>query len=402
VVTARLRDARFFWESDRRSTLESRIDRLATLLFHKKLGTYKEKAQRLETLAAWIATGALGGDAPTGAHAARAGRLAKSDLTTEMVREFTELQGTLGGIYAREERLPEEVWKAIYFQYLPVGVEAEAPPARTQLGKAAITWAAVSLADKLDTIVGLFAVGERPTGSRDPYALRRAAQGVMKILVDFDQLTGSPVRPVLGPMLLTAREHVAKQLGLGEVAHEDKDEWWEFFVERLRHLMEMRSLDRDAIQAETSDASMLETTSPADLVERARELARVKSTPVFASVAEAYKRAKNIVAQAWNAGNGYPARYREDRLVEPAEVALRQGLNRVGDDIRAALGARQPGKALAAIASIEPALARFFTEVRVMVDDAELQAARLALLAELRDRIAEYGDISAVVMKPTG
>ena len=101
-----------------------------------------------------------------------------------MVREFTELQGTMGGIYAREEGLPEEVWKAIYFHYLPIGVEADAPPTRAQLGKAAVTWAAVSLADKLDTIVGLFAAGEKPTGSRDPYGLRRAAQGVVKILVD--------------------------------------------------------------------------------------------------------------------------------------------------------------------------------------------------------------------------
>ena len=107
-----------------------------------------------------------------------------------MVREFTELQGTMGGIYAREEGLPEEVWKAIYFHYLPIGVEADAPPTQAQLGKAAVTWAAVSLADKLDTIVGLFAAGEKPTGSRDPYGLRRAAQGVVKILVDLQTTSG--------------------------------------------------------------------------------------------------------------------------------------------------------------------------------------------------------------------
>jgi hypothetical protein len=165
VVTARLRDARFFWEADRRATLESRIDRLGTLLFHKKLGTYKEKAERIERLAGWIAREALGADAAAADHAARAARLAKADLTTDMVREFTELQGTMGGIYAREEGMPEEVWKAIYFHYLPVGVEADAPPSKAQLGKAAVTWAAVSLADKLDTIVGLFAAGEKPTGS---------------------------------------------------------------------------------------------------------------------------------------------------------------------------------------------------------------------------------------------
>ncbi len=182
VVTARLRDAMFFWEADRRTTLESRIERLSTLLFHKKLGTYKEKAERLERLAEWIARTAFGASEETARQAAKAARLAKVDLTTDMVREFTELQGTMGGIYAREEGEPEEVWKAIYFHYLPVAVEPAAPPTRAQLGKAAVTWAAVSLADKLDTIVGLFAAGEKPTGSRDPYALRRAAQGVVKLL----------------------------------------------------------------------------------------------------------------------------------------------------------------------------------------------------------------------------
>ncbi len=131
VVTARLRDARFFWEADRKTTLESRIDRLGTLLFHKKLGTYKEKAERISALAEWIAREALGADAKTAEQAAQAARLSKADLTTDMVREFTELQGTMGGIYARHEGLPEEVWKAIYFHYLPIGVEADAPPTRT-------------------------------------------------------------------------------------------------------------------------------------------------------------------------------------------------------------------------------------------------------------------------------
>src|SRR5262249_32121402 len=119
VVSARLRDARFFWETDRRQTLESRVERLSTLLFHKKIGTYKEKADRIEKLAGWIAREVRGADAATATQAGLAARLAKTDLTTDMVREFTELQGTMGGIYARAEGLPEEVWKAIYFHYLP-------------------------------------------------------------------------------------------------------------------------------------------------------------------------------------------------------------------------------------------------------------------------------------------
>ena len=127
VVAARLRDAKFFWEADRAETLESRLDRLHTVLFHKKLGSYRDKAERIEKLAAWIASDAFGRP-DIAAHAAKAARLAKADLTSDMVFEFPELQGTMGGIYAREEGQPEQVWKAIYFQYLPIGVEADAPP----------------------------------------------------------------------------------------------------------------------------------------------------------------------------------------------------------------------------------------------------------------------------------
>src|SRR6185369_16499465 len=137
--------------------------------------------------------------------AERAGRLAKADQATDMVREFTELQGTMGGIYAREEGQPEAVWKSIYYHYLPVGVEAEAPPSRQQLGGAAVTWAAVALADKLDSVTGMFAAaGERPTGSRDPLGLRRQAQGAVKILVDLPDLAGIENRLPLGRLLQQA------------------------------------------------------------------------------------------------------------------------------------------------------------------------------------------------------
>src|SRR3954465_2551130 len=205
VLTARLRDARFFYDEDRQSTLESRIERLSTILFHKKLGSYKEKATRVAALAAWIASELL--KKPDAApHAEQAGRLCKADLATDMVRELTELQGTMGGIYAREEGLPAEVWKAIYFHYLPVGVEPDAPPTAAHLGPAAVTWAAVSLADKLDSIVGMFSAGERPTGSRDPLGLRRQAQGAVKILADLPELTGLDTRMTMGPLIARAAE----------------------------------------------------------------------------------------------------------------------------------------------------------------------------------------------------
>jgi glycyl-tRNA synthetase beta chain len=386
VVTARLRDARFFWEADRKSTLESRIDRLGTLLFHKKLGSYKEKAERIEKLAGWIAEHALGADASTAKAAATAARLAKADLTTDMVREFTELQGTMGGIYARAERLPEEIWKAIYYHYLPVGVEADAPPSRQQLGKAAITWAAVSLADKLDTIVGLFTAGEKPTGSRDPYGLRRAAQAVIKILVDLKEMTGSDARPTLRTLL--------QQAGAADVDPA-------FLMDRLRHLMQVRGLEYEEIQAATGDYEKILDVNPLDLFDRAAAFRRERGSPAFSAVAEAYKRANNIVDSEW-AGLVTSNRWGKhaDKLREPAELRLRDATTLLKTQLAQALQARQPAKALAAIAAIQPQLASFFDQVRVVVDDEDLKEARLSLLAEIRDHIRDVGDISVLAPKP--
>ena len=179
-------------------------------------------------------------------HAAEAGRLCKADLATDMVRELTELQGTMGGIYAREDGRPEEVWKAIYFHYLPVGVEATAPPTKEQLGKAAITWAAVSLADKLDTVIGMFAAGERPTGSRDPYGLRRAAQGIVRILVDLPELTGLDRRLALGDVGATA----FAAGGFGATSGLD-EAFWSFMADRVRFVLEQRGYDTRNVRAVT-------------------------------------------------------------------------------------------------------------------------------------------------------
>ncbi len=229
VLTARLRDARFFLDADRKKPLDAYVDRLSTVLFHKKLGSYQEKAARVEKLARWICADIFGRP-DLADHAAEAGRLCKADLATDMVRELTELQGTIGGIYAREDGRPEEVWKAIYYHYLPVGVEATAPPTHDQLGKAAITWAAVSLADKLDTVGGMFGAGERPTGSRDPYGLRRAAQGIVRILVDLPELTGLDLRLTLGRLV-----HTSIPSGRGVLVVHDRPRSLCARTARLRH-----------------------------------------------------------------------------------------------------------------------------------------------------------------------
>jgi glycyl-tRNA synthetase beta chain len=405
VVTARLRDAKFFWDADRTIKLEDRRERLHTIVFHKKLGSYRDKAERVEQLARTIATefSGVGGEAapPANAaalghadHAATAARLAKADLVSDMVFEFPELQGQMGGIYARQEGQPEAVWKAIYYQYLPHGVEADAPPSRAQLGAAAVPWAALSLADKMDTLVGMLQY-EKVTGSRDPFGLRRAGHGIARILVDLEDFTGTTTRPALRPVVDAARAGY----GFGPLDDSARLLVWGFLAERLRHLMTQRGLEYEEIQAVTGNLDAVADVSWRDLFDRAKALRDARRTPTFASVAEAYKRAANIVDEAWGSESHGKWGLGRDLLVEPAEVALRNALHRVGAEIRSTLTTRNPQSALTAIASLQPDLERFFTEIRVNVDDEALREARLSLLGEVRDRIYELGDISLMSVK---
>ncbi len=168
-----------------------------------------------------------------------------------MVRELTELQGAMGGIYAREEGQPETIWKAIYYHYLPIGVEADAPPSRQQLGAATVTWAAVSLADKLDSVAGMFAGGERPTGSRDPLGLRRQTQGAVKILADLPDVTGVTSRITIGALLAKA----AEPWGLSP---ETKLAIHPFIRERVLYLFEQRGFDVRNVRAVVTDLDRLD------------------------------------------------------------------------------------------------------------------------------------------------
>ena len=382
VLTARLRDARFFWEEDRKARLESRVERLATILFHKKLGSYREKVDRISTLAEWIAGEALrtAGAAPM---AAQAARLAKADLATDMVRELTELQGTMGGIYAREEKLPEAVWKAIYYHYLPIGVEAEAPPSRQQLGSAAVTWAAVSLADKLDSVVGMFAAGERPTGSRDPFGLRRQAQGIVKILADLPELTGLDVRLKIGPLLARA----ALPFGADAAAMSAVGS---FMADRLTYLLEQRGFDVRSVRA-VLHADIVET-SPLEARRKLEALSQMAGSPSLLGVATLLKRVKNI-----SKGVAAPASNPNGMLTEPAEKALVAALATSAPAIRAAAERNDYREAFASVAALQPTVAKFFDDVLVMAEDERLRAARVGLVATMRDLILEIADISEIV-----
>jgi len=382
VLTARLRDARFFWEADRTSTLESRIDRLSTILFHKKLGSYREKADRIASLAEWIASEAFR-SADSAPHAAQAARLSKADLATDMVRELTELQGTMGGIYAREEKLPEAVWKAIYFHYLPIGVEADAPPTRQQLGAAAITWAAVSLADKLDSVVGMFSAGERPTGSRDPLALRRQAQGLVKILADLPELTGIDRRLQLGPLLARAAQPFTPDAEvMGAVGS--------FMSDRLSYLLEQRGFDVRSVRAVLH--ADIARTSPLEAKRKLEALTQMAGSPSLLGVATLLKRVKNI-----SKGVAAPANNPNGLLTEPAEKALVAALETSAPAIRAAAERSDYREAFASVAALQPTVAKFFDDVLVMAEDERLRAARVGLVAMMRDLILEIADISEIV-----
>jgi glycyl-tRNA synthetase beta chain len=383
VLAARLRDAQFFWDEDRKAPLDSRIDRLSTILFHNKLGSYREKADRVSSLARWIAKEAFGQAEAVAEHAARAGRLSKADLATDMVRELTELQGTIGGIYAREEGLPPQIWKAIYYHYLPVGVEAEAPPTRQQLGPAAVTWAAVSLADKLDSVVGMFSAGERPTGSRDPLGLRRQAQGAVKILADLPDLTGVNERLRLGALLARAGE----PFGAG-----DRGPLLSFVADRLAYLLEQRGYDVRSVRAVLHGG--VEQVSPLEARLKLEALAQMTGSGALLGVAALLKRVKNITKGIADAGD---LGAMEPQLVEPAEKALWSQLDGRAAGIREAAARGDYREAFTAIAALQPAVAKFFDDVLVMTDDEALRRARLALVAALRDLILGIADLSEMV-----
>ncbi len=383
VVIARLRDAKFFWDADRKTALASRLERLHTVLFHKKLGSYRDKAERIEALARWIAADVFG-QAGAADHAATAARLAKADLTTDMVFEFPELQGTMGGIYAREEGQPEEVWKAIYNQYLPIGVEADAPPSKTKLGTAAVTWGAVSLADKLDTVAGLTRAGEKATGSRDPFGLRRQMHGIVRILMDLPDLTGVDREVSIRALADRAAGAIPAVAGAW-----DSDAMLAFANERVRYALEQRGFGIEVVRGATSGAADV---SPLRARRVAEALQSLRASADFQALAVLFKRVKNIARELKEA-------VAPDRaaLVEPAEQALLAELDARRPRVQQASARADYKQALSEIAGLRPAVDRFFTEVFVMADDARLRTARLALMADLRDLILSLADISEIV-----
>jgi glycyl-tRNA synthetase beta chain len=384
VLAARLSDARFFWEQDRKTLLAEHAKKLERITFHEKLGTVADKVERVAKLARWLVEEGIvkGADAD---QAEQAARLAKADLVTEMVGDFPELQGLMGGYYARAEGLPDAVADAIRDHYKPVGQGDDVPTAPVTV--------AVSLADKLDTLRGFFEIDEKPTGSKDPFALRRAALGIIRIVQDSG-----------------LRFPIAK----GELL--------EFFADRLKVQQREAGVRHDLIDA------VFALGGEDDLV---RLLARVHALQAFmatedgANLLAGYKRAANILKKEdWTGQEDQVARTgeedplalvddpdlapviaakmaerRENALFytpEPAEDALIKALDAAEPTASAAVEAEDFGAAMSALASLRAPIDAFFDSVTVNDPDAARRAARLDLLARLRDAVHRVADFSRI------
>jgi len=347
VLRARFNDAKFFWETDQKKKLADRVADLAHVTFQAKLGSYLEKTERIKTLVK-----ELGGDAA----AVRGAELSKADLTTELVKEFTELQGVVGGLYAREQGEPEEVWTAIYDHYKPVSMEDSIP--RNRGGRL------VSIADKLDTLRKCFEIGLIPTGSKDPFALRRAAQGIVKILVE--GTLRLPIRKLLN----------------GDAKLE------EFFFDRVRYYFkDIRGFKYDEINAILASG----WDDLVDVEERLIAIQAVRPTEDFEPLAASFKRIQNILKQAQFTGNGGAI---DAALLEPGpESDLYHEFQRVRGDL-----ANLPYRpALESIASLRPKVDLFFDKVLVNSQDPQIRQNRLTLLQTLLAEFSTIADFSEIV-----
>jgi glycyl-tRNA synthetase beta chain len=377
VVAARLADAAFFWQKDRSAPLEAGTVRLEGLSFHEKLGHYGSKRSRLDSMTSrWAEWARLGEEEAR--HLRRAVQLLKVDLTSEMVREFTSLQGVVGGIYAREDGEADSVWQAIYDQYQPGG--ADDPLPRGRIGRL------VALADRADTLVGFFGLGQIPTGSKDPYGLRRAALGMVRLLLEGEIPLG------LEQVARSAfRQHVSLKL--------DEEECWSklkpFLEDRVRYLLGSRGFAHDEIEAGLGATGTPLEDLPG-LERRVRAIHDVRERPEFLSVVLSFKRLNNILKDA--ADGSLPAEPDASRLVSAAEHALVDARRALDGELAAARAASDPQRALEAIGRFAGPLDRFFVEVLVMDPDPEIRGQRLALLAAIRRSIAAVADLSAVVV----
>lgn len=367
VVRPRLADAQFFFETDKKTPLAERVDGLANILFQKQLGSIKDKSDRIAKVAAAIAT-KLGSNADV---AARAGFLCKADLSSQMVLEFPETQGVMGMHYARHDGEPEGVAEAIFEHYLPRFAGDNLP--KTKNG------AAVAIADKLDSLVGIFGIGQVPKGDRDPFALRRAAIGLLRVIVEGDY----PLD--LEDLVATSVESFGQVLTNDNV----KTEVVDFLLGRFRAWYQEDGISVDVIQAVLARRP----TKPVDFDKRVRAVTAFRELPAADALAAANKRVSNILAKV--EGN-IPTVVNAKLFTDKAESDLANTIEQAQTDSAAALTKGDYTAALQQLARLQAPVDTFFEEVMVNADDAEVRNNRLALLQQLRELFLQIADISVL------
>ena len=367
VIRPRLADAAFFFETDKKTSLEARREKLKQVIFQQKLGTVYDKTERLAALAPQIA-------ALTGADkgwAERAAKLCKSDLVTEMVFEFTDMQGIAGYYYAENDKEPLEVAKAMYEQYMPKFAGDELPKSNTGT--------VIALADRLDTLVGIFGIGQPPSGSRDPFALRRASLGVIRLLVE-KQLDLD-----LRELLEKARDNYPRT-ALGEY-NSVVEETLNYILERFRARYEDQGIATEVFMA----VAARKLSRPLDIDNRVHAVQAFSQLAEAEALAAANKRVSNILAKL---DGPAPTAVDESLLQEDAEKALYAAVKDAQQQVQPLYDEARYTEGLAGLAGLRETVDSFFDHVMVMADDEQLRNNRLALLAQLRDLFLEVADIS--------
>src|SRR5690554_6926874 len=364
VVRPRLSDAEFFYLQDQKQSLESFNELLKNVVFQAELGTVYEKAERVSALAAQVAS-QVGGNAE---HAARAGILSKCDLATAMVGEYPEMQGIAGYYYAQLNNEPGDVAVALNEQYMPRGAGAELP--------ATLTGAAVAVADKIDTLVGIFGVGMLPTGSRDPYALRRAALGVLRILIEKE------LEQPLTPLLQAAIDQYGSRIKTDGLLAQVHD----FVFDRLRARYEDAGIEVSVYQA----VRAVHPDSPLDFDQRVQAVQHFRSLSEAEALAAANKRVSNVL------GDAESGQVQESLLAEPAEKALFAALQQAQQDVAPLAAAHDYTGILTRLAQLQQPVDAFFDDVMVNAEDSAVRANRHALLAQLRGLFLSVADVSVL------
>ena len=391
VLRARFNDASFFWQTDQKQSLRDRVELLKHVTFQKDLGSYYEKTVRVQRLASWLSeTVRQSGIKIRPGVVHKSALLAKTDLTTELVKEFTELQGVVGGLYARaqtlDESLPEEVKveisKAIYDHYKPESMDDSVPRS--------VEGAVLSIADKADSIAGMFALGLIPSGSKDPFGLRRQANGIVKTIAEHKL----PFR--LGNLMKDARTQYQGSAAEKKFTSDAKfaESTSGFFRERVEfYLRDVRGFAYDVVNAVlAADAEDV-----VDAAARAEAVARVRPSADFESISVAFKRMKNILRQADQAGKKTAEKLDASALKEDAERQLAAEVPQVAERVDVLRTARDYEPALLEIAKLRPLVDQFFDKVMVMVEDEKLRANRLALLRTIVREFSTVADFSEIV-----